>query len=210
MKDAALSGVYFFPWEGKKFRQQDRRLLLLGESHHSTEALEPQTMTIDCTQAYVDEEWTHKYWTEIMKVVDGRNHWEIDRREFWSKVAFYNYIQEIVGDGPGIAPSPEMQASSEQGLISVLSHLRPTHVLVLAKRLWDSLPANTFRPHIDISLNQSPRSAKLFLCGEADVALGTWLPHPSYPFHFNAKRLHPCVSEFLAMVPARNAMSEAS
>jgi hypothetical protein len=195
-----LQGVYFLPWEGNSYRQQTCRLLLLGESHHSTEKVEPQTMTIDCTQSYADGSWNHKYWTEIMKVVDGKEYWEIERSEFWSKVAFYNYVQEIVGEGPGIAPTPVMRASSEQGLASVLSFLQPTHVLVLAKRLWYMLPESVFRPHPDILLNGIPREARMFLCASNQAALGTWLPHPSYPFNFNAKRLHPIVRDFISTV----------
>lgn len=181
------------------------RLLLLGESHHSTEAIESQTMTIDCTQAYVDRKWTHRYWTEIMKVVEGRDYWEIDRGEFWSKVAFYNYIQEIVGDSPGIAPTAKMQASSEQGLKSVLSYLQPTHVLVLAKRLWDSLPKDIWESHRDITFDGKSRNSRLFTCGGDHNALSTWLPHPSYPFHFNAKRYHPGVREFLTLTAPNKA-----
>jgi hypothetical protein len=199
MASLTLSGVYFRPWEGSLFRQQPIRLLLLGESHHSTEPVMPKSMTIDCTREYVDGIWSHRYWTEIMKVVEGRDYWEIDRAEFWSKVAFYNYIQEIVGEGPGIAPTDQMYRSSEQGLASVLAYLKPTHVLVLAKRLWVSLPQTIFRPYPPIEMNGKPREVKCFLVGNDAMALGTWLPHPSYPFHVNAKRLHPTVRNFLSM-----------
>lgn len=200
MPNPTLPGVYFLPWEGTRFRQQPVRLLLLGESHHSIETVMPQTMTIDCTQAYIDGSWGHKYWTEIMKVIDGRDYWEIDRGEFWSKVAFYNYIQEIVGDGPGIAPTVRMHLSSEQGLASVLAYLEPTHVLVLAKRLWYRLPQHVYlqRPHVE--MDGKMRELRAFVLGSNSVALGTWLPHPSYPFHFNAKRLHLTVRDFMSIV----------
>jgi hypothetical protein len=201
MNKPILQGVHFLPWVGSQFKHQPVRLLLLGESHHSTERWEPETMTIDCTKAYADGSWSHRYWTEIMKVVEGKDYWDIDRGEFWSKVAFYNYIQEIVGEGPGIAPTEEMRKKSEQGLSSILTHLKPTHILVLAKRLWESLPDSVYNPHPAIDLGNSPREIRNFCCGCETVALGTWLPHPSYPFHFNAKRLHPVVSEFLSIMP---------
>lgn len=198
MVSPILQGVHFLPWEGAHFRQQTVRLLLLGESHHSTEPTEPATMTIDCTRAYVEGTWSHKYWTEIMKVVEGKDYWEIDRAMFWSKISFYNYIQEIVGEGPGIAPTSQMHNSSEQGLASVLAHLKPTHVLVLAKRLWHSLPQSIYVTNSDIKFGGDARETKLFVCSGNSMALGTWLPHPSYPFHFNAKRLHPVVRDFLS------------
>jgi hypothetical protein len=200
MTSQRLPGVYFLPWEGARFRQQPVRLLLLGESHHSTDSVVPPTMTIECTQAYVDGSWRHKYWTDFMKVVEGREaYWEIDRDAFWSKVAFYNYIQEIVGVGPGIAPTVSMHLSSEQGLASVLTYLQPTHILVLAKRLWYSLPPHVYLPRPPVVMGGTVRELRAFVLGGDSVALGTWLPHPSYPFHFNAKRLHPTVRDFMSM-----------
>jgi hypothetical protein len=195
---AVLEGVHFRPWEGCHFRQQRVRLLLLGESHHSTNDVASPTMTIDCTRDYIDG-WKHKFWTNVMILVDGRPR-EIDKREFWSRVAFYNYIQEIVGDSSGIAPTVKMYQSSSLGLSSVIAFLRPTHVVVLAKRLWDQLPEKTCRSGFP-SLQNNLGPLKGFFVGDEFVAIGTYVPHPSYPFNFNAKRLHPKMQSFLSLDP---------
>jgi hypothetical protein len=201
VETSSLDGVCFLPWVGAEYERQEIRLLLLGESHHgddpATWTTDPRRVTIECTQAYVDGSWRHKYWTNIMKVVEGTDYWEIDRKDFWSKVAFFNYIQKIVGEGPGIAPTEAMWREAVQGFGSVLRSLQPTHILVLSKRLWDHVITenNSVGPHFgETSDGREIRSVGL---GGSGTAIATWLPHPSYHFHFNAKILHPVVHSFL-------------
>ena len=201
--DMTFEGVFFLPWIGTQYEYQEKRVLLLGESHHgddpSTWATAPERATIECTQAYIEGAWRHKYWTNIIKVVEGRDYWEIDAKSFWSKVALYNYIQEIVGDGPGIAPTEAMWRNAEVGFRSVLRYLEPTHMLVLAKRLWDRLPAEIYSDRLPIVAGDHVREARIFSAGAGGRTIGTWLPHPSYHFHFNAKQLHPVVRALIAI-----------
>jgi hypothetical protein len=193
--------VYFLPWIGTEYKEQPARLLLLGESHYGDDpaiwATDPQLATIECTQAYVDGLWRHRYWTNIMKVVEGGNYWEIDRVIFWSKVSLYNYIQRLVSEEPGVAPTEHMWRDATQGFGSVLQHLDPTHILVLSKRLWDRLPQDSYRSESTIVCNGHTREIRKFYFGPQGVAIATCLPHPSYHFHFNAKILHPLVRAFL-------------
>jgi hypothetical protein len=77
-----MENMYFKPWIGEQYvGSGNHRLLILGESHHSTEPKGP-TFTIDLTREYSEGLWTHRYWTNIMQAVDGRRHWEIDKKNF--------------------------------------------------------------------------------------------------------------------------------
>jgi uracil-DNA glycosylase len=64
-----------------------------------------------------------------------------DRAETWEHVAFYNYVQEIVGDGPGQRPTHEMWLAAERPFLEVVEALRPQVVLALGRELQRRMPA---------------------------------------------------------------------
>src|ERR1700733_7091500 len=92
--------VHFLPWVGSAFHNQSRRILILGESHYS-DRQEPRTLTRTLTQDYINGRWNHRFWTQVAQAVTGKPHWEINRPEFWSTIAFYNYVQCIVAESAG-------------------------------------------------------------------------------------------------------------
>jgi hypothetical protein len=196
LSDVNLNGVYFLPWIGSEFRERCTRLLLLGESHYGDEPA-TQRATIKCTQAYVDGLWRHKFWTNIMQVVQGAKYSEIDAALFWSRVALYNYIQTIVSPEAGVAPTEDMWRDAEPAFYLVLQYLDPTHILVLSKRLWTRLPISSYRCQSSVVCDDFTMEIRNFDLGLGRTAVGTWLPHPSYHFHFSANKLHPLVKEFL-------------
>lgn len=188
-----MEEFYFKPWVGKHYEGcADHRLLILGESHYSTEPQGP-IFTIDLTRAYSEGRWIHRYWTNVMQAVDGRRHWEIDKNEFWSRVAFYNYIQELVGEGPGIAPSQEMWEKAKGPFFDVMRELKPSHILVVSKRLWVNLPRNGYQG-TSIEYAGGVRESWVFQY-EDGQSISTWIPHPSYGF--SARKWHPMISAFL-------------
>ena len=134
-----MEHVYFKPWVGKNYSKQPIKLLILGESHYADRKPSP-TFTIDLTREYSNGEWKHRFWTQIMQVVSGKPHWKIDKEDFWNKYAFYIYIQDIVAESAGISPSQEMIKAAYTPFFEVLTALKPSHILVLSKRLWESLP----------------------------------------------------------------------
>jgi len=184
--------VYFRPWVGKKFgNKQGKRLLILGESHYGSIG---RDSTIVWTREYIQQKWNHRFWTNIMQVVDGRRYWEIDREDFWAKVAFYNYIQEPVGETPGIKPSEEMLERAKEPFFEILNHLKPFHILVLSKRLWENMTFNKDSQGAKLNLNGEERETWIYSY-DGGSAKATWLPHPSY--YFSAQNWHPWVLEFL-------------
>jgi hypothetical protein len=190
-----MNSIYFKPWIGSNYdRNVNKRLLVLGESHYGPKNL-PSDFTVNLTREYTRNEWSHRFWTNIMQVVDGRKHWEIDRNLFWSQIAFYNYIQEPVAETPGVAPSIGMWKKAEEPFFQVLEILRPTHVLVLSKRLWENMTSRS-DPGSKLRLATEERDTRLFPY-ENGIAKATWLPHPSYGF--SAERWHPWVVAFQSM-----------
>jgi hypothetical protein len=197
MATTVIRGVYFQPWIGKKYEAgiaPGVRLLLLGESHYSSND-EPRDFTIRLTQDYVDGKFSHRFWTNIMQVVDGRDHDEIDRAEFWARVAFYNFVQEIVSDRPGTPPKDCMLERAVRPFFCVLRHLRPSHVLVLGKRLWQSLPDTGCPGPALVVSAEKKRDTWRYCFNDNAKALATWLPHPSYGF--SPRCWHPWVKRFL-------------
>ena len=190
------SRVHFKPWIGKHYHAgiaPGRKLLLLGESHYSSHP-EKSDFTIELTREYVNHEWSHGFWTNIMQCVDGRPHAEIDRAEFWSRVALYNYVQEIVGESRGVAPSASMFERGIEPFFEVLRSLQPTHVLVLCKRLWENLP-NQGSPESDFEAGGLRRERWTYPTIPGKSAVATWIPHPSYGF--SPKKWPPVIVSFL-------------
>jgi hypothetical protein len=110
-------------------------------------------------------------------------------------VVFYNYVQEVVAENAGIAPTAIMWANAVEPFWEVLNQLAPTHILVLSKRLWENLPPEgESGPVIEFD-GQARETWKYPVAGRC--ALATWLPHPSYGF--SAKSWHPLISKFLSL-----------
>jgi len=184
--------IFFEPWKGSEYEHSRPRLLILGESHYGDISSDPDA-TRSLTAEYVDNKWSHRFWTNIMQVVAGAPKHEIDRSEFWNSVALYNYVQGSAGPTAGQAPPKELWASSEQAFFSVLERLQPERVLVLSRRLWRNMSS------------QGASGAELVVGGTAHetwiydyrggTAIASWVPHPSYGFSW--RRWHPVVAALL-------------
>ncbi|SHK16271.1 hypothetical protein SAMN02745216_02988 [Desulfatibacillum alkenivorans DSM 16219] len=186
-----MENVYFKPWVGSQYGTGKDRILLLGESHYADRKPSP-SFTIDLTQEYIDGELRHRYWTQIMQVVSGKRHWDIDKHSFWHEVAFYNFIQDVVGDSAGKPPTSQLIENSVVPFFEVLSELKPTHLLVLSKRLWGYLPSDG-KQGSDLVIENDKRETRIYNIPGGEVK-ATWLPHPSY---FSAPKWHPWVVAFL-------------
>lgn len=182
---------FFKPWIGADYAASDERLLILGESHYGDESMSGNS-TITFTQEYVDGQ-NHRFWTSIMQVVRGQPYWELDRREFWQSVAFYNYVQQPVAETAKVAPTSEMFSLSRDAFFSVLSQLAPRKILVLSNRLWENMPAGGL-PGPQLSFEQGTRETLLYQY-EGGQALASWVPHPSY--NFSWPQWHPMIKALL-------------
>lgn len=137
--------IVFEPWVGSKYlkNQFGVKILILGESHYGDKTDEYPDFTKDVVKL-----WAQKnkiaFFTKITKSVlnyDTTNYLsDAERIEFWEHVSFYNYVQEIVGEGPRVRPIEDMWAKSEVALKEVIKSLDPQVLLVLGKELANNLP----------------------------------------------------------------------
>lgn len=137
-----LTGVNFLPFVGEKYHNSRYgvRLLVLGESHYGVDADSgpdfTQKVIRDC--AYVSG---FAFFSKLTNVLRGRTDWptDEDRRETWQHVAFYNFVQEFVGEESRIQPIKAMWRAAQAPFLNVVRELEPDVILVLGSRLWDNV-----------------------------------------------------------------------
>lgn len=155
--DDSRVGVVFDPWVGKKYWTSDIfgiRVLVLGESHYGNKRDIRTTFTSDVIRQLAQ---THRnsFFTKVAKVLYGfdQRTWlgNGPRAEIWEHVAFYNYVQDLVGDGVRKRPTHRMWTVAAAPFLGILRELKPEVVLVLGESLNRHLPcfpAQTLRAHI--------------------------------------------------------------
>lgn len=104
----------------------------------------------------------------------------IGRSVFWNTVAFYNYITEIVGDGPRCRPSSEMWGNAEKPFEEVIDVLAPNRIVVVGKTLWDNM-TSIGHAGCDLFAGESRRETWVFVTPSGTSVLATWTYHPAYP-----------------------------
>lgn len=138
--------MIFKPWIGQRYENRELfglRVLLLGESHYGESGEENYNFTIDVVKHW-GQERRHSFFTITAKFVLGKGarEWISDeeRKHFWEKVAFYNYVQELVGNDSRIRPTEEMWESAKTSFLALCEELKPELVIVLGKELCWNLP----------------------------------------------------------------------
>ncbi|ALL15906.1 hypothetical protein PE051_01640 [Enterobacter asburiae] len=138
-----MLGVNFHPFVGEKYynSRYGARVMVLGESHYG----DGIDSAPDFTQ-YVIQEHAVKpglpFFTKLTNVLRGSVDCptEEERIETWKHVAFYNYVQEFVGESARIAPTTAMWKASYAPFLEVVRELEPNVIVVLGSRLWDNVP----------------------------------------------------------------------
>ncbi len=143
------NGVVFLPWVGSLYGTgyQNRRLMILGESHYNEWSGQRHTlsynMTKECVLETINREEGSTFWKYIEQAI--LNEYRTDGwapsggKVLWEKLAFYNFVQKAVEGGPRKAPTWEQFQSSQAPFRAVLEELRPDLVWVCGKRLWWSM-----------------------------------------------------------------------
>ena len=173
-------------------------MLVLGESHYqrdNSKPLYPQ-FTCDCIEEQLEGYWTHRFSTNIVVALLNKRPTLDEKRMCWHSVAFYNYIQEVVGSGPRVRPSDRMWQQSEPGFFEVLNLLAPNALIVLGKTLWDNLPELHGKPGPTILGAEQPETWVYPLPGGGSC-LAYGIRHPSAGF--SGKYWHPYVKQVIAL-----------
>ena len=137
-KFCIMKEPYFKPWIGENYESSKPRILILGESHYSSNPDEKPDFTQGIVAYWALGGKGNRFFTTIAKVVSEKPHeWmrPNDKEAFWQSVAFYNFIQEIVGKEARIRPTEQMWQNAQEPLKNVLTNLSPEIVVVLGKAL---------------------------------------------------------------------------
>lgn len=173
---------HFAPWIGHEYGKSSRwglKLLILGESHYvgKPEHNTPRLTRI-VVQGQMDGTRRNRFFTKIVGTLTGDSPVSLQaRQDFWNSVAYYNYVQEPIADGPRKRPLPEHWSGAHAPFLSVLSRLKPDRVLVFGFALWENLPA-PMKTHTD---DQILKPLYLYSTGSGHVAIAGRLAHPTWP-----------------------------
>ena len=193
-EDRPKRSCRFAPWIGPKFDDQPLagvRILVLGESHYAKSERtladsqhEPIELTRNVVRRLALGPRPHRFFTTVARLLSHLE--QADRAataDLWNRIAFYNYIQDIVGSGPRMRPTKEMWADAHLPFCDVLDELRPDCVLVLGKALRHHL---TRAPRQRLHLLSAPDRWRRLDFSSVWFAS---IPHPSsFGFRLSAWR----------------------
>lgn len=136
-------GVRFLPWVGDRYDKSrfGVRLLVLGESHYGGQHSDQNTtreVIEDCAQG----KGRLRFFTVIANVLRGQGGWieGSEIAEIFQEIAFYNFVQTLVGDKPRCRPTFQQWVAAREPFKVVLKELEPDAVLVLGFELRDHIP----------------------------------------------------------------------
>lgn len=140
-----MTAIVFEPWRGNHYEAAPfgKKLLILGESHYpwaGTPINHMRLLTQQCVQEQLNGGKPYQFWTNIAATVLGHLPKPSEKETFWNSVAFYNYIQSSVGDGPRMRPTREQWQAAWAPFTEVLEILKPKVVIALGSALWNNLP----------------------------------------------------------------------
>lgn len=146
----------FDPWIGCMYNQkatQFPRLLILGESHYGRLRTEKATTTKDLITGIRCNLTREPFFTKVARLIclaynGSIASAKINEAEVWQRVAFANYIQEFVSEGPRVRPTHEMWEKAAVPFIQTLHEIKPQILLVLGKQLGERLPPITQSEHL--------------------------------------------------------------
>lgn len=140
-----IDGLARYPWVGNKFANSDCRPLILGESHYATDGKE---FSQEALEEFKDKASTRGVVNCVIKdKCKGEASWNMyegllktfmdvspeNVKEFWPKVAFYNFIQRVM-ERTDEKPTDDDKRKGWRCLAGVIKVLKPTSVLIIGVR----------------------------------------------------------------------------
>jgi hypothetical protein len=156
-----MYNIEFNPYEGPNYSESKFKLLVLGESHYASELInkssDPEQIsrrlnfTNEIVNKYLNyksntglfERWMNTF-TKFANVLSQKKLSNNELIDFWSSVAFYNYIQ-VPTPGPGISPTKQDFENSFDAFKKVCMKLRPTFIIFWGERLYKNFPKGYYR-----------------------------------------------------------------
>lgn len=143
--------IRFAPWIGSNYAEgfHGLRMLLVCESHYGAKHHERPTVTPEIVKALALGEKhpkatgklrRHPHFAKIMAAVNGakQDFAYPSKRDFWSRVAYYNYLQTFIARSR-INPPPCAWDRGKEAFAEVLTVLSPDLIICFSRRTGASL-----------------------------------------------------------------------
>jgi hypothetical protein len=139
---SSVSGLTWLPWIGKDYKTNEKRLLIVGESHYQVGAndneyekrFQAATANINFTRECIYEspisnKWHNNTFKNIHRVILRSDN--ITRGLFWEQVAFYNFIPKLMDYREKERPTWVDFYSSWKTFIELVKILTPTDCIFI-------------------------------------------------------------------------------
>lgn len=144
--DSLEPGVWAYPYH------------VMGESHYGNASQHKRDLTREIVQSCGFSSGHGKcsaFFAKVLKVVRADEHPELTRPQHWQKLAFSNFVQELM-TGPGIAPTTAQLDRARAGFRAQLKLTTPQVLLVLGQRTWRELPRDFGFPISELQAMEDP------------------------------------------------------
>lgn len=173
--------VVVHPWIGVNYENPKflkYRTLILGESNFTSPPENfNSSLVIRCVKDDVavenperDTTGFCRFSTKLRRVIFGSDE-VLGPEGLWNDVAFYNFVQSLVGEQARVRPTSEMWRDSVPAFFEIMATLEPSRVLVLGKANWENL-----LQHVAHDI-ESQYVAKLNVDGQ--IIMAGYINHPS-------------------------------
>lgn len=179
------------PWVGERYRSPlhfKYKTLILGESNFTESHKFRSNLVIECVLSDMETDSSEerdttgfcRFSTKIRRIIFGRCE-TIGSNSFWQDVAFYNFVQSLVGDKARIRPTLEMWQEAVPAFIEIVSKLKPDRIFVLGKANWKNLLEHIEHEVIDQFVVKLKIGSEFVTAGyvnhpSSSLSYGTWQP----------------------------------
>ena len=129
----------WLPWVGKNYNDNERNLLVVGESHYTDKesSLEKfmenerdNSYTRACIyEAVIDrKDWTNRTYDNIHRALLKTN--DFDTEVFWKQICYYNFVQRLMSSNKD-RPTSDDFYNSWKTFIEVIKILKPTDCIFI-------------------------------------------------------------------------------
>jgi len=168
--------IKILPWRGENYLKQYPKILVLGMSTYNKDDPKKKCVKIMAEKVRdgCREKWA-RYWNRITTLLINENK---DVYDFWNRISFYNYIQEIMDETKQKTPNKYWEDAKEP-FKEILTKLKPDIVIATGYELFRNLPSEFSICKPIKKNNKELLTAHYYLKGKNIYICGTW--HPATP-----------------------------
>jgi hypothetical protein len=193
-----IESRYFKPWVGSLYEQNGingKNVLILGESIYRCNKTS-KDRCVELIENNCSGDETHKFYTNIYLAFmgPGSPRHVSEKRLFWDKVCFINFVDDVVEKGSRQPPERNSIEKARRDWQNVLLALQPNIVIALGKRLWGYLPSSNCEYSFSVDNDNCLHPVKEYNI-EDRIVKATYIYHPSSGFSSYA--WNPVLKKFL-------------